>query len=392
MDTGARLNRAAIAAAAIALLAAPTTPPEGPRTLRVGPSHALKHIRDAARIARDGDTVEIDPGDYVEDVASWRQSRITLRAPTCCARLTTRRASAEGKATWVVKGDDVLVENVEFRGARNPSRNGAGIRHEGGRLTVRNARFSGNEIGLLTWNDPASELVVEGSEFDGNAVDRRHGLDYPGHQIYVGRIARFTLVASFVHDGRDGHLVKSRATHNRILYNRLSDAPDGEASYELEFPEGGDALVVGNIIHQSAATANRIMVAYGAEGSRGPGDRLVFAWNTLVDEWPGGGRLLRVWNKQAQVETLNNLLVSFAPLGTDDAGFGPDDVRAQPSQLPRVRDGDYRPRRDAPFAGAARLPDQRREVVPEREYVHPRTSRALQKVPLMPGAQQDSLP
>lgn len=381
--------------------AAPATPATGvvpaaearpPRTLHVGPAHALKRIRDAARVARDGDTVEIAPGDYVDDVASWPQSRLTLRASACCARLIARHASAEGKATWVIKGDEVLVENVEFHGARNASRNGAGIRHEGRRLVVRNARFTGNEIGLLTWNDAAAELEVESSEFDGNAVDPRHGLAYPGHQVYIGRIARFTLRDSYVHGGRDGHLVKSRAAHNLILYNRLDDSPSGRASYELEFPEGGDARVVGNVLHQSPATANRVMIAFGAEGSRGADDRLLLAFNTLVDGWPGGGTLLRVWNKRAEVVTLHNLLVTFAVLGADDEAFGAQDVRAHPADLPRARDGDYRPRADAPFSGALRGLAVPEAALPRREYVHPRTSRALDALPATAGAMQSVLP
>jgi hypothetical protein len=42
------------------------------------------------------------------------------------------------------------------------------------------------------------------------------------------------------------------------------------ASYELEFPEGGVAVVVGNVIAQSADSPNPIVVAYGAESSRWP--------------------------------------------------------------------------------------------------------------------------
>ena len=74
---------------------------------------------------------------------------------------------------------------------RVADQNGAGIRHEGGRLVVRNCRFTDNEIGILTWGDPRAELIVERSEFDHNAVaSGRRRID-PGHQIYVGRIGRF---------------------------------------------------------------------------------------------------------------------------------------------------------------------------------------------------------
>lgn len=364
-----------------------------PAIHHVGPGRPLQRIRDAARVARDGDTVLIDPGDYVNDVASWPQSRLTLRAARCCARLLARRASAEGKAIWVIKGDDVLVENIEFRGARVPSRNGAGIRHEGGRLTIRNARFTGNEIGLLTWNQPRAELAIERSEFDGNRVAAPGAGGAPGHQIYVGRIGRFTLTESFVHHGYEGHLVKSRALASRILYNRISDAPDGRASYELEFPEGGDVVVLGNVVHQAASTENRVIIAYGAEGTRGANDRLVVAWNTIVDEWPGGGVYLRVWNKNAVVATANNLLLSFAPLGSVAFGFGDRDWHAAPADLPGAQAGDYRPRAAAAFVAALRREaGEGQGMLPDREYRHPRASTPWPGPRYTPGAQQTTLP
>ena len=39
--------------------------------VKVGPDRALKRIADAARVARDGDTIEVDAGDYSGDVAIW---------------------------------------------------------------------------------------------------------------------------------------------------------------------------------------------------------------------------------------------------------------------------------------------------------------------------------
>jgi hypothetical protein len=38
-----------------------------------------------------------------------------------------------------------------------------------------------------------------------------------------------------------------------------------DVRYELEFPEGGDAVVVGNVIEQSATSPNATMLSYAAE-------------------------------------------------------------------------------------------------------------------------------
>lgn len=145
-----------------------------PRVLRVGPRRKITSSAAAAQIARDGDVIEIDAGDYPDDVATWPQSGLVIRAVGGRARLLSTRATAEGKGIFVVKGDQVVVENIEFSGARVPHRNGSGIRHEGGKLTVRNCLFERNEMGLLTWNEPAAELIVESSEFRDNGVAPHH--------------------------------------------------------------------------------------------------------------------------------------------------------------------------------------------------------------------------
>jgi hypothetical protein len=112
--------------------------------------------------------------------------------------------------------------------------------------------------------------------------------------------------------GFRGHLIKSRARESSIRYNLLVDGAGGSASYELEFPNGGLAWVIGNIIGQSPTTDNRDLVSYGAEGQRWPDNALYLAHNTLVDDRLGG-RFLRVWTDRmppaTEVWAINNLLV-----------------------------------------------------------------------------------
>ena len=50
------------------------------RIIRVDPHGDIKLPSQAARLARDGDTVEIDPGIYRADVAVWPQSLLQIRA------------------------------------------------------------------------------------------------------------------------------------------------------------------------------------------------------------------------------------------------------------------------------------------------------------------------
>ncbi|WP_214278495.1 hypothetical protein, partial [Escherichia coli] len=84
---------------------------------------------------------------------------------------------------------------------------------------------------------------------------------------------------SYFHHGLLGHLLKSRAALNHILYNRLSDEIGGRASYELELPNGGVAVVMGNLIAQSSTTENPHVISFGAEGASWPQQALYLVNN-----------------------------------------------------------------------------------------------------------------
>jgi len=270
---------------------------------QVGPRRFFTTIAQAARAARDGDTVEIDAGDYRADVAVWTQRQLELRAVGGRVRLIADGADAEGKAIWVVRGGDVRIEGFDFSGARVSSRNGAGIRFETGRLQVVDCSFVDNENGLMTANNPQAELLIERCLFQGNGTSNGQG-----HNLYVGRIASLSVTDSQSRDARVGHLLKSRAALNEIHRNQLVDGDAGTASYELEFPNGGVARVSHNTIRQGPATQNSTMVSYGAEGYFWPRNELVMHDNTLVDDRPANGIYLRVVPGERKVDLRDNLL------------------------------------------------------------------------------------
>ena len=231
----------------------------------MGANRAIQSIASAAAQAQDGDTVEVDAGDYRGDVAVWNQANITVRAVGGGVKLMAEGNAAEGKAIWVVRTGRMTVEGFDFSGVRVPDKKGAGIRLEKGLLTVRDCSFTGNENGILTGNDPQVELEIANSEFGHNG----HG-DGQSHNLYVGVIARLKVTGSYFHHAKVGHLLKTRAAVNHILYNRLTDEPGGSASYELEFANGGIAYVVGNIIQQGSETQNPHLISYAAEGYKWP--------------------------------------------------------------------------------------------------------------------------
>lgn len=278
-------------------------------TLRVGANQPLARIADAARKARDGDIVEIMPGEYRGDVAVWAQKSLTIRGIGQRPVLIADGKSAEGKAIWVIRNGNFTIENIEFRGTRVTDGNGAGIRFERGKLTVRDCAFIDNQTGILTGNDDDADLTIENSLF-AQAPHQTHSLP---HLLYAGRIEHLAISGSRFEGGYRGHLIKSRARRSEIRYNLIYDGPGGESSYEIDLPNGGIAHVVGNVVGQSANTQNPVVISYGAEGNVWPENALFLAYNTLINDHLPGAWFLRIpaekFPSPPKVLALNNLTV-----------------------------------------------------------------------------------
>ncbi|MEW6677499.1 MAG: right-handed parallel beta-helix repeat-containing protein [Pseudomonadota bacterium] len=258
------------------ILAAPALQAD---TLRVCPTCALQTPSQAAPIAKDGDTVEIEAGEYFGDAAVWRAHNLLLRGVNGKAHLYSRGVMARNKAIWLIQGNNTVVENIGFHDARVRDRNGAGIRLEGTNLVVRNCLFRHNENGLLTGVNPDSEVFIENSEFDENG----HG-DGKSHNAYIGKIKMLTVTDSYLHQALIGHQLKSRALENRISGNRFEDGPNGRSSYLIDLPNGGVATIEGNTLLQGPMAENSTMVSFGAEKAAHPTHRLVVRNNLFKNE------------------------------------------------------------------------------------------------------------
>lgn len=245
----------------IAVLAIPALfQPACARTIQVGPDRLYTLPSQAAKIANDGDIIEIDAGDYRSDAAFWRANNLTIRGVGGMAHLKSQGVTVKGKAIWVIKGNDTIVEHIGFYDAKVTSKNGAGIRLDGRDLTVRNSLFRNNQNGILTGKNPESEVLVEHTEFDQNGYGNGQS-----HNLYIGAIRKFTLRDSVSRRARIGHQVKSRAAENIITNNKLADEVTGNSSYLIDLPEGGRAYIAGNTLQQGALAENFTMVSFGAE-------------------------------------------------------------------------------------------------------------------------------
>ena len=83
--------------------------------LTVGPLESITRISDAARLAKDGDVVLIQPGTYRGDVAvAAAQPEIRVSASVRCWIPGQRR----GKVTWVFAGGRFRVTNIDSASPR----------------------------------------------------------------------------------------------------------------------------------------------------------------------------------------------------------------------------------------------------------------------------------
>ena len=301
-------RRRVLGAGLYGTLAAPTwaagdAAPSSRPALRVGAGQPFARMADALRQAVDGDIIEVLPGTYAGDVAMITQRRLSIvgLGPGGAERpqFIADGRHAEGKAIWVVRDGDIRIHNIAFLGARVPDGNGAGIRFQRGRLQLQRCSFVDNQMGLLTGNDTASSLEISDCEFADAPLN-------PGslpHLLYVGRIGHFSLRDSVLRHGRVGHLVKSRARESILIGNQIDDGRTGEASYEVDLPNGGIALLEGNTLVQSPLTQNTAMVSYGAEGAPWDQNQLTLRGNTFVNHHRPDGFFVRVWADRLPADT-----------------------------------------------------------------------------------------
>jgi hypothetical protein len=277
-------------------------------TFIVGPEGVPLALADALRLAKDGDTIELLSGTYRSTLVI-EDRQLTLRGVGKTPVIDGEARVRDSHALWTLRGGAITLENIEFRGARSSDGGGAGVRQEGGSLTIQRCGFYDNEYGLQALNAESAELRITGSVF-GSAPRVVGGLY---HLLNVGRIAKLEITATRFQQGFEGHLIKSRAKEAVISYNFIHDGVRGGASYEIELASGGLATVVGNVIAQGTDARNPTLVAYGSEGRAWDKNELYVAHNTFVNYAWSPAWFLRVFTdrlpENVPVYVINNLLV-----------------------------------------------------------------------------------
>lgn len=323
--------------------------------------------------ALDGDIIEIAADTYTTDIeAKISQNNITIRGIGGKAHLNAYGLTiSNGKGIFVTSGDNITLENIEFSHTTVRDENGAGIRHEGGLLTLNNCYFHDNENGILTAAQEGGELVVNNSEFEHNGLGRS---GYT-HNIYVGHIDKFVFNGSYSHHATHGHNIKSRAAENHILYSRIMDEESGNASYQIDLPNGGLSYIIGNLIQQGTNAENQTMISYAAEGASNATQQVFVINNTFVND-RSTGYGIRLTNSPELSLLMNNIFDNVNPVLGDSATTYTHNFETSNSGFVDRASYDYHLLETSAARDAGEDPDNIAysgsiSLTPEYEYLHP---------------------
>ncbi len=256
--------------------------------LMVGAGQQYARIGDAVAASHDGDTLQVQAGTYLNDFATIN-TKITIEGIGGMVHMLATQPPPDGKAILTTNAD-ITLDHIEFSGAQVADMNGAGVRYQGGSLTITNSYFHDNQDGLLANAAAAGSITIRNSEFAHNGAG-----DGYSHNIYVGDIGSLTIDQSYFHDAVLGHEIKSRAERTTITNSRIQDGPNGTASYSIDLPNGGATLIQGNVIQQGPSSKNPAMIAFGEEGGLHAGTALRVINNTILNDLVSPS-VSAVWN------------------------------------------------------------------------------------------------
>ena len=245
--------------------------------LTVGSGQQFSTISAAVAASRDGDTVQVQAGTYVNDFAAVN-TKITIQGVGGMAHLVATIPPPDGKAI-LTTNTDITLDHLEFSDAAVADRNGAGVRYQGGSLVMTNCYVHDNQDGILGNSIPTDTISISNSEFSHNGTG-----DGSTHNIYIGDIASLIIDSSYFHDAVVGHEIKSRAENTTITNSRIQDGATGTASYSIDLPNGGNATIRGNVIQQGPASQNPAIIAFGEEGGVHAGSVLNVTGNTILND------------------------------------------------------------------------------------------------------------
>ena len=287
-------------------------------TITVGNGENYSTIAAAVAASKSGDTINVDAGTYTNDVLVISHS-LTLQAVGGTVNLvgTTQPANQKGLIEEGAPGINVSISGFDISGATVKDANGAGIRYEGGNLTLTNVNIHNNQNGILSAADPSGSITIANSTFANNGIG-----DGKTHNIYVGAIGSLTVKDSTITSAQVGHDIKSRAASTTITGNTITDGSTGTASYEIDLTNGGVGDIENNYIEKGANAQNPIAITFGEEGNVYANSSLTVAGNTIVNGYTSHNTTAVVNRTGATANISGNQLYGWTSVASGPANIG----------------------------------------------------------------------
>ncbi|PYV41744.1 MAG: hypothetical protein DMG06_16190 [Acidobacteria bacterium] len=272
-------------------------------TYEVGPGQPYPTIGSVPPLGG-GDVVKIHSGTYNE-VKKWTDSGtdeknpITLRGVVDpgksrpiidAAGQNVTGKSGTPRAAWEIQGNFYVIENLEFKNARNGN-NGAGIRVLfANTTTVRNCKITYCDMGMMSSSN--DKLLVENSEVAFNGTSRFNGYS---HNFYLGG-GNTTVQFCYIHDALYGQNFKTRGHYTNLLYNYIADSNEGEVgpvdATETAVPNSNMAMIGNLVISKPDRTGNTTkFIDFGQDSGGSHNGTLYLINNTLIAGSPKIGFL-----------------------------------------------------------------------------------------------------
>ncbi|HVW25209.1 MAG TPA: hypothetical protein VHC69_07535 [Polyangiaceae bacterium] len=281
-------------------------------TYQVGPTRSLTTLNAVASKLAPGDVVEVD-GD-----ATYAGGIVLARPGAAGNPITIKGVYVNGKRpvlsgganTIEIQGDHYVLQGFEITAATTRC-----VYHHSDDVTMRDLVVHDCQAhGLLGADQDSGSLTLEYSEFYGSGSGTNE------HQIYMAtdEVAHpgsvFRMQFCYVHGGKGGNNVKSRAERNEIYYNWI----EGAVYHELELigPDPSDAAdgwtedlkredsdVVGNVLRK---TQTSFVTRFGGDGDGQTNGRYRFVANTVLTQ-PGGSAVFRLFDGIESVEMHDNV-------------------------------------------------------------------------------------
>lgn len=234
---------------------------------KVKPCTEYRLANDAIKDLSPGSAIKFSAGHY-GDSAVITQNNIKLSAEPG----TVVEGIAEGKATFVARGADMVFDNFEITlPTGSASSNEACFRGESKNLTLKHIDCHDVQMGVI---GGAGTLTIENSRFENSGLNGNADL---GHMVYAcsnGECENGSLVVRdsvFFRMGinRPGHGIKSRAPKN-LIENVVIASLDSTSGRAIDISEGGDTTIRNVVMQFGEHSENEDFIAIGLETNKFP--------------------------------------------------------------------------------------------------------------------------